>query len=141
MGFLFFIKQGEPEIERHHGKKSEAEHYYVNGKFVAKDRDYEIYSTTLSITCEILLYHMGGPVLIAKSIDTFSQKKERKEADVFSSHTLFGFIEDVFDAFETAPGPHDQSDAQLSHYPTINHLDAYKVKKYFYTFMRDLERK
>lgn len=130
--FILIVIQGVPEIKRNHHIRREGVEY--TDKYMKKrkeDKDREIYSTTISVKCNILLYDNKKRCLLAKSIETFSQNSEKEISDWFHNHTLLGFAEDFF---KMAEKNIDEG------YPKMNQLDGYTIKGYFISFLKGIEK-
>jgi hypothetical protein len=135
---LFVVKQSEPVIQRTHEKISRKEYAPGGGK---KTVQYEVYRTTFSVECDILLYDMSTNELLAESMEVFSQDRQNKEADIFPSHTLFGGIEDGLDFLEDLSSAGGNPETDLEKYPSIEKLNADLLRDYFVTYLEDLNKK
>jgi hypothetical protein len=131
ISFLIVLYQYKPKIEKYFSRISEGDERIDNhkGYYIAK-KDGRVYSTTISVKCNIFFYDIENQSLIAKSVEEFSHTEEKYFWDTFSDHTLFGFVEDFF----KSAGPDENK------YPDLKHLDAITTKNYFFSFLKGIEK-
>ena len=137
---LLVVNQHKQKIKRKYNKKTETEEYYDRGILKTKKVDYELYTTIVSVKCDIFLYDIDGMQTVVRAIETFSHKKTNKEKDTFSNRTLFGEIENFFDFLELDIFGDREPTTDLDEFPNISNVYATDVGDYIIQFLEQLKK-
>ena len=137
MRYVIAVWQYDPVIEYEKRWVEETKSYEdEDGNWHTEIEDeYWEYETTLSIHCEFILYDLNYKMLVAKSIDEFSQTETREvRKESFSFDGTANIVASVFKLLSTS----DESLSEEDRYPDIRSLDAGKLDDYCYHFLEGL---